>query len=182
MAEKKQDLRIQKTQRALAMAMLTLLEKQSFGKITVNDLCAEAMVSRSAFYTHFEDKYALLSFCMDVLKQRMFEESEGQDLRARIRSVLEKAQENVKIFRNLLMSELDMELIEMLRRAFQEDFEKLLDARKVEGQALPGPLEVISVYYASGISTAIMYWLGRNMPYPIDEMTDCLVALLPAIE
>lgn len=56
MREDKQDLRIKKTQRLLALAMLTLLEKEGFSKITANDICTEAMISRSAFYSHFEDK------------------------------------------------------------------------------------------------------------------------------
>lgn len=175
----KQDLRIKKTQRALALAMLTLLEMRSFGKITVNDLCAEAMVSRSAFYTHYEDKYALLSFCLDMLKQKMFVETEGMDIRSRIFDVLERTLENVKVFRNLLMSELDMELMEMLRGAFHKDFELMLAKHQQDGDILPGPPEVISTYYASGITSAILYWVSQKTPYSVDVMADCLYALLP---
>lgn len=177
--EEKQDLRIKKTQRALAMAMLTLLETHSFGKITVNDLCTEAMVSRSAFYTHFEDKYSLLKFCMIMLRQRTFEESKDENIRDHIHSVLEKAKENVKIFRNLLMSELDVELIEMMQKAFNEALEQALKKNKLDENMLPAPIELLSVYYASGITSAIMYWVGKGMPYSVDEMADYLCALLP---
>lgn len=179
MAEKKQDLRIKKTQRALAMALFTLLETKGFGKISVNDLCTEAMVSRSAFYTHFEDKYALLGFCIEFLRQRTFEQAQPADLRARIYTVLEKAQENAKIFRNLLLSKLDIEVMEMMRQSFQTTVEQLLAQRQISGEQLPGPVEVVSTYYVSGITSAILLWITQNLPYSIDEMTDCLLGLLP---
>ncbi|MDR1061036.1 MAG: TetR/AcrR family transcriptional regulator, partial [Clostridiales bacterium] len=50
---KKEDLRIVKTQKAITDAMSSLLERRAFGKITVYDICNEAMVSRAAFYFHF---------------------------------------------------------------------------------------------------------------------------------
>lgn len=179
MPEKKRDLRIKKTQRLLAFAMLALLEKNSFGKITVNDLCTEAMVSRSTFYAHFEDKYALLRFCLEILDQRMFEEHEGASLEEWLRHILLAVQENEKLFRNLLMADLDVELMEMLRKSFHEDFTKLLKAYVEKGTVLPGPTEVMSVYYASGLTSAIILWVGKGMPYSVDEMARCLAALLP---
>ena len=50
-----QDIRITKTHMALSKTLMDLLEKKSFQKITVNDICQDAMVSRSTFYMHFED-------------------------------------------------------------------------------------------------------------------------------
>ena len=45
---------------ALKASLLDLLQKRSFAKISVYDLCSHASVSRSAFYANFEDKYELL--------------------------------------------------------------------------------------------------------------------------
>ncbi|MDL2217296.1 TetR/AcrR family transcriptional regulator [Christensenellaceae bacterium OttesenSCG-928-M15] len=179
MAEKK-DLRIKKTERALTHAMLDLLEKQSFAKITVNDLCTEAMVSRSAFYAHFEDKYALLHFCVDVLKRRLFDEEEPVTLYERLIHVLNNIKSNVKIFKNLVMAELDVELMEMMRKSFQADFEFFLEKKQIAAQDLPGPSDVVAAYYVSGITSAIMLWVAKNMPYTVDEMASTLLKLLPA--
>ncbi|MDL2235089.1 TetR/AcrR family transcriptional regulator [Christensenellaceae bacterium OttesenSCG-928-L17] len=179
MAEAKQDLRVKKTQRLLASAMLTLLEKNMFGKITVNDICAEAMVSRSAFYSHFEDKYALLRFCIGILKEKTFEASQCMDIPTRLRHVLEKISEHSNVFRNLLLSALDTEVMEMMRHAFHADFERLLKRCDLEEKMLPGPVNLMTVYYASGITSLILYWISENMTYSIDEIADCLCALLP---
>lgn len=63
----KWDLRVQKTYKLLHTSLITLLEKQSFDEITVQSICDEAMVHRTTFYAHFEDKYHLLSSCLDFI-------------------------------------------------------------------------------------------------------------------
>ncbi len=50
-----------------------LLHKKSFQKISVNELCESAGVSRSAFYANFEDKYHLLACCLDSTTDRLKE-------------------------------------------------------------------------------------------------------------
>ena len=57
---KKEDLRIVKTRKALYSALMALLKRRRFSKITVHDICAESLVSRTAFYAHYTDKYNLL--------------------------------------------------------------------------------------------------------------------------
>lgn len=180
MAEERKDLRVKKTQRALVMAMLSLLDKQSFSKISVNDICCAAMVSRSTFYAHFEDKYDLIKFSLDYLNSSIFDKSVSSNLYDEIFNLLEQIESNVKLFRNLLMCDLNPELIELIRRFFHSSFEKILKEHKIQHSQLPGPADVISTYYAAGIASSIIYWISRNMPYSKKEMADCLVALLPS--
>lgn len=61
MCEKKTDIRITKTVTALYKSLYTLLQHCDFKKITIEALCAEALISRATFYSHFSDKYDLLS-------------------------------------------------------------------------------------------------------------------------
>jgi len=56
----KSDIRCIKTEKALDIAMSSLLEKRNFRKITVNDICTEALVSRATFYARYTDKYDFL--------------------------------------------------------------------------------------------------------------------------
>ena len=66
------DLRCVKTDKALNIAMYSLLEKRSFRKITVNDICTAAFISRAAFYTHYTDKYDFLaSWLTRILPQKV---------------------------------------------------------------------------------------------------------------
>ena len=71
MEDKKIDRRVAKTRMHMIQTTLELLRKNSFSKISVSDICEEAMISRSTFYTHFEDKFALLDACMEQIAQQL---------------------------------------------------------------------------------------------------------------
>lgn len=74
MKEKKKDLRVVKTYRVLYDALLELLEDNSFEEIKVSDICDKALINRSTFYSHFSDKYELLSSYIQDLKITLKEE------------------------------------------------------------------------------------------------------------
>lgn len=56
----KQDLRVVKTHRQIDQALLRLLGQMPFSKLKVDQLCREAMINRSTFYSYYQDKYDLL--------------------------------------------------------------------------------------------------------------------------
>lgn len=49
------------TRFTLVHCMRKLLRQQSFSKITIDDLCKAAHISRRSFYRYFPDKYSLLA-------------------------------------------------------------------------------------------------------------------------
>lgn len=53
------DLRIEKTERAIKNAFIKLRAEKALEKITVKELCAEACINKSTFYSHYADIYAL---------------------------------------------------------------------------------------------------------------------------
>ncbi len=54
------DLRVQKTRRAIKDAFLSLIAVKPVNKITVTELTKKAVVSKAAFYLHYNDIYDLL--------------------------------------------------------------------------------------------------------------------------
>lgn len=70
--EYKEDLRIVRTRKLLSATLLEMMEEGSIEKISVIDLCNRAMVKRATFYAHFEDKYHLLSFALEELKDTIY--------------------------------------------------------------------------------------------------------------
>ncbi len=62
--EKQLDLRIRRTHKLLWDSLFELMtqSKQKYSTITINQICDRAMVHRTTFYKHFEDKDALLTF------------------------------------------------------------------------------------------------------------------------
>lgn len=71
--EYREDLRIVRTRKLLSATLLDMMEENSIEKISVIDLCKRAMVNRATFYAHFEDKYHLLSFALEELKDSVYE-------------------------------------------------------------------------------------------------------------
>ena len=84
--EKKVDLRIQKTTKAIREAFIQIRKKMPLEKVKVLDICRLAMINSSTFYDHYVDVFALsdqleneiLSKCFNdfKLKGSLFSESE----------------------------------------------------------------------------------------------------------
>ena len=75
--EKKNDLRVQKTYRALMAAFEALMAEETFDDITVNELCARALIRRPTFYSHFEDKYDFLRFYLNEIQWQIESEADA---------------------------------------------------------------------------------------------------------
>jgi len=54
------DLRVRRTQKLLREALIALVEERGFDTLTVGEIAQRAMVSRAAFYRHYQDKYDLV--------------------------------------------------------------------------------------------------------------------------
>lgn len=67
----KNDLRIKRTYKLLSEALLDLLKTTTFENIKVTDICEKAMVHRTTFYSHFEDKYQLLDYIIQDLQKEL---------------------------------------------------------------------------------------------------------------
>ncbi len=72
------DMRVRRTYSCLLNAMLELLKEKSFADITVNELCARAIVGRGTFYKHFSDKYEFFSFALGEMFEYNLEEAEKE--------------------------------------------------------------------------------------------------------
>jgi len=70
------DRRVQKTQRLLRDALVSLIHEKSYHSIAIKEILDRANVGRSAFYAHFHDKDALLASGI----QRMLHESSARRL------------------------------------------------------------------------------------------------------
>ena len=69
--EFKEDLRIQKTRRDLRKSILELLKNNPLEKISVKEICDNAMVNRMTFYKYYEDKYLLLDDALNEIKDNI---------------------------------------------------------------------------------------------------------------
>lgn len=178
MADPREDIRVTKTHKALAETLLSLLDQKPFRKLTVNDICQNAMVSRSTFYLHFEDKYQLLLFCLQTEQERLKEAAKEKEPQEFIRSLLATLKEREQVYRNLIVAEIDLELLHMFQTQFHSFFSEIILASEQQGATLPGPVPIMAVYYANGLTGLVMWWIQNNFHYTIEEMSLCIYNLL----
>ncbi len=54
------NLRVRRMQKLLREALIDLVEEKGFDALTIGELTERAMISRAAFYRHYQDKYDLV--------------------------------------------------------------------------------------------------------------------------
>jgi len=172
---KKEDLRIVKTQRALINAIRTLLSRRNVNKITVNDLCEEALVSRAAFYSHFNDKYDLLDFWMDGIFQQITGISSYHQLEAIINQFIS---EHSKIIKNLLEDENDM-----VRESVKKNIFSLVAhfTGVTENEQKNFDYVILSEFCVGGIFNLLMWQVKNNFPENFQLMNPHLYELVKSI-
>ena len=67
MSQNANDLRVKRTHKLLREALMTLIEERGFDALTVEEITQRALVSRTAFYRYYQDKYDLV--------EKIFEET-----------------------------------------------------------------------------------------------------------
>ncbi len=73
MTEKVTDPRVIRTKQSIKNALVELIEEKGFEAITVKDLTTRANINRGTFYSHFQDKYDLMTKCEEDVMNEMAE-------------------------------------------------------------------------------------------------------------
>ncbi|OPA73445.1 hypothetical protein BVG16_28695 [Paenibacillus selenitireducens] len=103
--KKKEDLRVMRTRKLLVQSLFTLLERHSFHTISVKEICEEAMVHRTTFYTHFDDKYDLMAYGLQNIAKE-FQFIEG-NIRENLIKLFNMSLKYKALFSQLLTEEKD---------------------------------------------------------------------------
>lgn len=176
---KKEDLRIQKTRRDLRRALLTLMKKDKFEKITVTQICTQAMINRMTFYKHYEDKYHLLNDTLQFFKDSVISET---PIKPKF-NTREDAIAYIKTIANVWINEVNnhKDLVELIANQQDVAFNQLISGIVYDGieeilvtinefKTIRYPIKLLSAFLNGGISSTIYYWLNNQGEYPKDEL------------
>lgn len=155
-----------------------LLHKKTFQKISVNELCETALISRSAFYANFDNKYDLLARCLESKAERVNTLMRTHSPEEFLTVVLNLIQQEERFFYNTFGSEPDQEVFEIFYSFFEYQFTSLLNKRQKMGMALPGPIEVVSSFCVGGLTISILRWIKSGYKIPKEELAACQHKLL----
>lgn len=172
---------IQKTKHMLSEALLSLAEKRSFRKISVGDICQTAMVSRSAFYSHFADKYELLSFALEEKLRLQAPGSQNQTLEGQISALLKSVQENRRAVYHIFMADMSPELMDIFQKTLQTAAVRRLEELQRSGVKLPGDVRLTAAFLVGGLANVIISWIRENCAVPAEEIAKCQCELIAAL-
>lgn len=184
--QEKVDLRIKKTKRILFDALIRLMAKNNFEKIKVSDICEEALINRSTFYAHYEDKYDLLVDLFEdqtttLLKE--FEDNENvsfsKEYLMKLLSILMNyIDENRDLFYTILNNNRDGILIDFLIDAIEKDFAARLKNNH-DMIVSDIPLDLVIKFYSGGLINVGIAWLTQKDKYTKEQLFDYIDKLIP---
>ena len=170
--QRKQTVATRKNYAALGTALRELMEEKDFGSISVQEICARALVPRATFYNYFADKYDLLKFRFRQLADSIAEELKSYDTGSReyfdkfVGIVIGYVDANRNLISGLLKAGSGMGLA-IIEKALGE---KLYENLMLSGRTYKVPTELLSEFYAGSIIFMVKWWLENETSYKKEEL------------
>lgn len=176
--KRKEDMRLRRTYKLLAGALWSLLEVKSFDDIHVNEICETAMVHRTTFYKHFEDKSHLLTFCIQQIKEDFIGkylsdknfENPKQYYMSILRYILSFLSDNRVRFLSVINERGGDTVSKMLHEwVVQSVMAEMVEYQK-KGIQYRVPIPVIAEYHVGAMMALARWWLVNNTPVSADDI------------
>ena len=165
-------MRVTRTTRDFQNALLTLLEDHLFERLTVDQICREAMLHRSSFYRYFRDKYDLLEQTLNSQVGRVINNSDSEE--DIINQLINYIAQHKNVFRHLASetahSSLYSEMMHIISKILLERrHEKSNDTVIKLLQSADDP-EMLAYILSGGIIGTFYWWQEQNYDVSIDQV------------
>lgn len=183
-SEEQVDLRVRRTHKLLWDALMAELGTRPFEEITVTDLCERAMVHRTTFYKHYEDKYALLEQGMRQMYRDLLTEGHKppgtyspEDPPPYFIRLFEHIAQHQSFYKLMLCGEGVSSFQKMIKEYIAEVAgDQLREVATI--QHLSPFLPAMQVQcFAGAVLSLLAWWLENDMPLAPRAMAHYLLAL-----
>ena len=179
----KNDLRVKKTKNALYNTIMELMKAKSFEEIKVSDICNAALINRSTFYAHYNDKYELLKDAIDNLKNSLIEElnknvktSNTKEYYLEMISILlNHIEEKRSIYQQIMLNNRNSIMVDILYDVLDHDITSKI--KKAKSEKIPG--EIIAKFYIGAVFNVGLIFLKNEKKYSKQEILEYLNRLIP---
>ena len=181
----KEDLRIIKTKNALKDALIVLMEDKQFEEIKISDICNIALINRSTFYAHYEDKYDLLVDIIDSLKINLLDvlNKNKKIVNTKeyyielIKLLLNHINDKKDIYTKVLINNHNSILMDILEDIVTKDTNKRIKKKQIKTGDIPA--NIFIKYYLGGVANVCIEWLNNQNSYTKNEIIEYLEKLIP---
>ncbi len=173
------DLRVRRTHKLLWDALFSLMKEQDFESISVKDICDWAMVHRTTFYKHYQDKYDLLHRGIESTYHTLMAEMAGaKEGTSGFKLFFENVAAHQDFYRLMLFRKRGWYFQDMLKDFFAESILSETSQTGKAGENWPAPLPLLAQFYAGAIVSTLAWWLNNAMPYSSEKMGAYIQKLL----
>lgn len=182
------DLRQRRTRQSLVRALEELLAERPFQSLSVTDICQRAMVHRTTFYAHFNDKQELLRYLLLGVERRCVEiclpkdwSGEARDyFLTAARNVLDFFQSRRSLYRACLRSGADIDA-HVLEDQAAEDLVQLLSQPRFHTAFPDSDPRITARFYTGAMLSLLRWWLDSEDPVPVERLIAHLEHFIPAL-
>lgn len=182
MLNEKLDLRIIKTKKNLYSTFEKLMKEYSFEDIKVSDICSDAMINRSTFYAHYNDKYELLAEYINTLKEVLASELEKNNsinnikeyYLEMIRLLLDHMENKKETYASIMINNKNSITMDILYDVISKDIERHIQ----ENNDTKVPSQIISKFYLGAVISICTEWI-ISKKYSKDDILSYFNVLIP---
>ena len=186
MDEKKKDLRIIKTRKALYNAFEELMKSKPFEQIKVSDICNRALVNRSTFYSHYQDKYDLFQeFIKDIKNTLAIELGKNKEVNCArdyyiemISIFIDHVEGNKDIYKSVVINNKNSITMDIIYDVMNEDISKHIEEFD-EYTNKKIPVDIIVKFYLGVVFNVGIEFLNNNHKYTKNEIIEYIKLLIP---
>ena len=174
---------VRRTKKLLFQALIELMRRKPYNKITIQDLVSEAELSRTAYYTHYESLNEVLLDYLGILYRSYIEHSLSPD-----RTTPLTQYENNKLLLQGYWN--DREIYVLLRKnnldhlAYIAKMNNYDLTSQLVSRTLMDNLDDVDLYYSiytpyhrEAENKLIMEWLSEPQPKSIDYMASLITSI-----
>ena len=169
------DRRVQKTQKLLKDALISLIIEKGFESVTIQEILDRANVGRSTFYLHFENKQELLHSCFEEFHElynkynlgSSFESFASSDFILNLFRLVERNQTLCKA----LLRQDDMTFFNPIHRFIFTYFESSIQKIIIYKRQSSLHSEMLTHYITSALFGTLRWWVYNDIPYSAEEMS-----------
>jgi AcrR family transcriptional regulator len=176
---KKEDRRVQRTQRSLQAALVSLIQEKGFETLSVQDIIDRANVGRATFYAHFHNKEDLLVSGFDDLKASLKERQRQallsgdpaeKEVFAFSLEMFAHANAHRDVFRAMVGKQSGTVVQQLLHKILldlvRDDVKTVIPRR--DGNAMR--TEALAQFIAGGLLGLLIWWLNGRMRLSVEEV------------
>ncbi len=184
MATKKVDRRIQRTRKLLQDALITLILKNGYDKITVQHIIDEANVGRSTFYAHYLDKDNLMESSMELLREELHQHlvgaDNGDEEEAAIASLalFRHTKEQHHLYKAMIGGRGIDIVVKAINDALMDHAHTHVEQVEREQGQLAVRVPIMATFLASTLQTLLRWWLDNELPYSPERMNEIFMQLV----